>query len=352
MTSAATTSATSYKSAQAHYLSPKRRDPVKRLMEEPASRAVLTRAVTKLDLPAEAPLRVLDLGSGTGDGIHLLTATDDTNPPVIAGNRLDYVGLDGDADMVRTASSLHPSAAFIHADMRGELPDNDFDLYLSCGVPYSHLTPSETIDVLTGIFTRARTAQRRTAVIVDVLGRFSIEWTPQWQHHQWDYAMTFFHDAPERVQSPMTFYSCSDLTAVIAAAARAANVRPRHLDFTDRSVLVGRHTTTRTFNADIQPYRQLINDLAEGTPATPWRRLRFEPPTAKAPSAITQFFRDLSSRWNAQVDRAGAHLAPHQPVPGTQGPLLARTLLECERRAQQGLGAAHSLIATIVIDPA
>ncbi|MGN2638676.1 hypothetical protein ACTD5D_21385 [Nocardia takedensis] len=71
-----------------------------------------------------------------------------------------------------------------------------------------------------------------------------------------------------------------------------------------------------------------------------------------APTPITQFFGDLATRWNTPIDRIGAHLGPNQPVPPELAPGLARELFECERHTQQGLGTAHSLIATLVVDPA
>lgn len=59
----------------------------------------------------------------------------------------------------------------------------------------------------------------------------------------------------------------------------------------------------------------------------------------------------LSIQWNSQIDRAVTHQAWQEPVPTAQGPALARTLLNCEREMQQGLGVGHSLSATVIIDP-
>src|SRR5437016_8789151 len=65
----------SYRDARSHYLSPKRRDPVKTLMEEVVSHQVFADAVQRLALAPDQPLRVLDLGCGVGDGLNLLTQT-------------------------------------------------------------------------------------------------------------------------------------------------------------------------------------------------------------------------------------------------------------------------------------
>jgi hypothetical protein len=140
--------------------------------------------------------------------------------PVASGHRLEYVGLDADADMVETAAAIHdvPGTSFRTGDMRDELPAGPFDLYLSCGVPYSHLTPDEMVAVLSGIMARIIDAGRRAAIVVDVLGRYSIEWTPNWGASRWNYAMTFLEDTTERLEQPMTFYDQTALNAAISAA--------------------------------------------------------------------------------------------------------------------------------------
>jgi SAM-dependent methyltransferase len=225
---------------------------------------------------------VLDIGSGVGDGFDLLTETHGDLAPVAAAHRLDYVGLDGDPDMVETATALHsvPGATFRVGDMRDRLPDGNFDLYLSCGVPYSHLTTGEVTEVIANIMRRILHAGRRAAIIVDVLGRFSIEWMSNWHSPRWNYAMTFFEDTTERLEQQMTFFDRTSLGEAIAAAARSAGAQPAELNFTDRSILVGRHTATGAFNPSIPPYRTLINDLVRDPSRVSLRELYFEPPRA------------------------------------------------------------------------
>ncbi|MGH3780651.1 MAG: class I SAM-dependent methyltransferase [Pseudonocardiaceae bacterium] len=335
----------SYRGALAHYLSPRRRDPVKTLMEEMVSHKIFADAVRRLCLPADRPLRVLDIGSGAGDGLALLTELHGDLAPVAAGRQLDYVGLDVDPDMVETATALHPvpGATFRVGDIRDHLPEGDFDLYLSCGVPYSHLTPAELVEVLANIMRRILDARRRAAIIIDVLGRFSIEWTPNWHFTRWNYAMTFFEDTTERLEQYMTFFDRSSLSAAVAAAARKAGTRPAELEFTDRSILVGRHSATRAFNTSIPPYRILINDLARDSPTVSLRELYFEPPPAGAPPEILEFFRTFAGSWNEVLDQAAASS-------GERSRTLASALLRCETREQRGLGVGHSLAATVIID--
>jgi SAM-dependent methyltransferase len=335
----------SYQGALGHYLSPRRRDPVKTLMEEVVSHQIFASAVRRLRLPAGRPLRVLDIGSGVGDGFALLTEAHGDLAPVAAGRRLDYVGLDGDPDMVETATALHPvpGAAFRVGDMRDRLPEGDFDLYLSCGVPYSHLTAEEVTEVIANIMRRILDARRRAAIIIDVLGQFSIEWMRNWQFRRWNYAMTFFEDTTERLEQQMTFFDRTSLGEAVAAAARSTGAKPAELGFTDRSILVGRHTATRAFNSSIPPYRTLINDLARDPSSVSLPELYFEPPTAGAPPEILHFFQTLAGSWNELLDQAATGS-------GKRMRALASALLGCETREQRGLGVGHSLTATVIID--
>ncbi|HVR00293.1 MAG TPA: class I SAM-dependent methyltransferase [Mycobacterium sp.] len=334
----------SYQGALGHYLSPRRRDPVKTLMEEEVSHKIFASAVRRLRLPVGRPLRVLDIGSGVGDGFDLLTEAHGDLAPVAAAHRLDYVGLDGDPDMVETATALHsvPGATFRVGDMRDRLPDGDFDLYLSCGVPYSHLTTGEVTEVIANIMRRILDAGRRAAIIVDVLGRFSIEWMSNWHSPRWNYAMTFFEDTTERLEQQMTFFDRTSLGEAIAAAARSAGAQPAELNFTDRSILVGRHIATGAFNPLIPPYRTLINDLVRDPSSVSLRELYFEPPRAGAPPEILHFFRTLAGSWNEMLDQAANS--------GKGIRALASALLRCETQEQRGLGVGHSLTATVIID--
>jgi len=341
---------TTYSSATAHYLSPRRRDPVKVMLEELVTHATFANAVDALGLAPGAPLRVLDVGSGTGDGLALLTEPHGELPPVTAGRPLEYRGLDADPAMVETARSLHaaPGVAFEVGDVRDWRGDEPYDLYISCGVPYSHLTEDDLAAALTALLRGIARGGRRAALLVDVLGRYSMEWTPRWSRSAWDYAMSFFEDTAEHLEQPMTFYDRPALASVIAAASDASGVHPEAVTYTDRSVLVGRHTATRTFNPAVPPYRTLINDLVRASAPVRPRDLHFTPPTEGAPADILTFFSTWAQDWNALVNASGP---PDTPLPPEQGTTLATALLRHERHHQAGLGTAHSLTATVVVNP-
>lgn len=343
-----TTNRAQYREARAHYLSPKRRDPVKTLMEEVVSHRIFADAVRRLDLAPGQALRVLDLGSGAGDGLRLLTEAHGELSPIASAHPIEYVGLDADPDMVDIANTLHPGAgvSFQVGDMRDPLPDADFDLYLSCGVPYSHLAAEEVSAVLAGIVRRIVASRRRAAIIVDVLGRYSIEWAPNWHAQRWNYAMTFFEDTSERLEQPMTFFDRISLGEVIAEGTRQGGTQPADVGFTDRSVLVGRHTATKSFNPSIPPYRTLINELARGSSVSP-RDLYFDPPTSGAPEEVLRFFTTLATSWNGVLDLASSS---GRTAVIESAPALAAELLRCEAQEQRGLGVGHSLTATVIVD--
>lgn len=236
MTSARSGTVPLYANGVDHYRSPARRDPVKRVIEEPISHRVYDYAVRSLGKAPRDPLRVVDLGRGTGDGLSLITQTHLTAPPAVNECELNYLGVDLDPDMVTAARDIHREdhrAQFEVGDMRSCLPDEPVDLIMSCGVPYSHLTPNEIADVVTNTFTHVRDHHTRTVVVLDVLGRYSIEWPTWWSEERWPYAMTFFENDAPPIRDDMTHYATAELKALIAAAANAAGVQVSDATFTD-----------------------------------------------------------------------------------------------------------------------
>lgn len=342
--------APSYRGASAHYLSPARRDPVKVGSEEPVTRRVIANALAALHLRPGAPVAVLDVGSGTADGFALLTRPEPGAAPIVAEDRLRYVGLDVDPEMVATARDTvgSPSASFLLGDVRDALPDGAFDLYLSCGVPYSHLTRDELVAALGSVLTAVAARGRRAAVVVDVLGRYSVEWQPRWDTERWDYAMSFFAGGGEAISEPMTFYGRAELDATVDAALAGSGARLVSRTAVDRSVLVGRHTATGTFHPSVPRFRTLVNDLVRDPSRVDPDDLHFVPATEGAPVEVLDWLRGFADRWNGVLE-------PYRgvgPLPGPDAARLADALLALERSAGPGLGVGHSLTMTLVAEPA
>lgn len=338
----------SYAGASAHYTSPNRRDPVKRRWEEVLSCRILNEAVRLLGLPSSSPLRVLDVGAGTGDGLNLLRAA-------LAGDRpvpqIGYLGIDSDPEMVETANSLfqdEDSVTFVRHDIREQLDCAPFDMVMSTGAPYSHLTPDEFEKSMTSLFSLAPPGGR-CVFVVDVLGRYSIEWPRHWEETHWNYSMSFLSGTSKIISDDMSFYSRSDLWDRTLSAARKARVRPVTSAFFDRSIGVGRHTATRAFNSDIPPYRTLLNEAYTGVVASPLDSLRMIRPRGDAPAIVQNFFTSYCLAWNTTIDDCSLVEKELGASPQSRESLAER-LRALEHGVQRGLGVGHSLIEVLVVE--
>ncbi|NES76140.1 MULTISPECIES: class I SAM-dependent methyltransferase [Okeania] len=306
-----------------HYLSKSRRDGVKIEWEEPFSCSVFKRAIVLCNRKKGDKLKVLDVGSGTGDGYALLSQLlcDDF---AIAGNyELDYLGVDISSQMVETARNIyanHSNARFECADIRTSSLTEPFDIYLSCGVPYSHLTHKELHQALKMIATNVCQHRSRCAVVVDVLGRYSIEWTPQWQESRWNYSMSFFESEGDAEATWMSFYSHHDLQEIMQQAMDEVGCPVERFEFFDRSIMVGRHTSTGQFNPKLPQYRNLVNSLLDSSVETDLSQLLFSVELGSAPEHILDFFRKFSRWWNTLVSQAAALLGESLAVESVELP--------------------------------
>jgi SAM-dependent methyltransferase len=337
--------ATDYAGAVAHYTSPDRRDAVKRHWEEPLLRRLLDHVLTRVDVDGH-PLRILDVGCGGGSGLTLLDGTGHLQRSATA---IEYVGFDLDPNLLALARRDHgddPRARFLHGDVREGSPVGDVDVYLSTGVPYSHLTAGELEDVLLGFFAAAAGRHRPTALVVDVLGRWSTEWTSRWDQKRWSYRMSFFEGDGPPPSAPMRVYDGEELLALVARAAARAGADLDELVAVDRSLLVGRHSVTGEY-ADGPPYRTLVNRLWDPTVRVEPDELHVEVSDTPAPARIHSFYDEYALAWNGLVDRArAAGWGERDRV------ALAEHLRDLEPAAQRGLGAGHSLTALAVTRPA
>ncbi|MDJ0772649.1 MAG: class I SAM-dependent methyltransferase [Mastigocoleus sp. MO_167.B18] len=365
-----------------HYLSPSRRDAVKINWEEPFSCMVYRKAIEKTGYRSGDSLEVLDIGSGTGDGISLLTSQLMKESGLNLDDDIDYLGIDICQDMCETARSIHSHrnyVRFLQGDIRQSLPDESFKLYLSCGVPYSHLTPAELQIALQNIFENIRRHNTQSAVVIDVLGKYSIEWVSKWNLSRWDYRMNFFQSDGEADFTPMSFYSAQELNQLIHEAAAQANCKLSNIDFFDRSVMVGRHTSTGEFTPNLSRYRNLVNSLMDVDFTTDFEQLMFDVELGEAPAEIIDFFKTFRDWWNQLIREAAifcgetVHGGESTLPTDFQGltkelkesldnsqvenirasiiePILAKYLHNLEVSTQKGLGVGHTLMALVSID--
>ncbi len=372
-----------YKTAVNHYLSPKRKDSVKTKWENPFSLTVIKNAIKKLEEKySPKSLRVMDFGCGIGEGFVLVENA--LNSLELQTKELLYLGLDNSSEMVKVATQKwedKKNVSFQEVDIRFEIPDNPTEIYLSCGVPYSHLTEEETEDALGHIFRAIKKNKTQSLVVIDVLGRYSIEWVSQWEHSRWSYRMSFLADAQEQEDMMMSCYYAHDLKSMVDRASEQENCQIEDIEFFDRSVMVGRHTSTREYNSAIPPYREIINSLYECGRTTDFRELLFQSPSAQAPSAVKEFFNKFSHRWNQLVIEAAEFCGENLNIPNNNislpksvaglknelstlqesyceqnfrtdilEPTLAEYLHRLESTMQPGLGVGHTLIGIVYVD--
>lgn len=343
------TSDDAYAGAVDHYTSPSRRDWVKRRWEEPELIRVLERALRTI---RPAPIiDVLDVGCGTGVALELLRATPTLRSRTAPAVR--YLGVDLDAGLLAVAERRFGDAMtrFTRADITHGLPRTPHDLYLSTGVPYSHLTHDELLAVLTEALRGAAIHPRPTVLLIDVLGRYSLEWTTKWNRTRWDYRMSFFDTDQHTTSTPMSTYSGSDLDALVRTAAEAAGCDLASIELVDRSLVVGRHTATGEYTPGLRNYRQLINQLTDPDRLVALDDLRLgDLALPRAPGPVLRFFDRFVSRWDARIDRAAvaSRGRTDTEVAGTLQPALAADLNALELAEQPGLGVGHSLTATVV----
>jgi SAM-dependent methyltransferase len=364
-----------YADAVSHYTSNKRRDSVKRDWEEPFSVEIYRTAIASLGSPGN--LSVLDVGCGTGDGWSLISRAFEMIQGKDAASVMSYVGIDNSPEMLAQARMLHSSSSsmtFQEQDIRCGVPDDAFDIYLSCGVPYSHLSLAEMERAMTHILSAIRRNKARSAIIVDVLGRYSIEWPAMWGRIRWPYRMSFFlTDAPANPVD-MSVYSAGSLSRLLDRCSAESGVSLESKRFYDRSIAVGRHTSTREYNKSIAPIRSHINALySQESIDLAALHLPAVPTTGCV--GTNTFHRAFRSAWNENVSAAsellrGTSIAQvldqigHTPLvlrdqsfmSGQDAderavlPALADTLRRLEWTMQPGLGVGHSLIAVVVAD--
>ncbi|NJN76509.1 MAG: class I SAM-dependent methyltransferase, partial [Synechococcaceae cyanobacterium RL_1_2] len=285
-----------YKTAVNHYLSPKRQDPVKVQWENAFSSNLTQQVVTKLvqDLGLKE-ISVVDFGCGIGEGLTLLHQI--LGDLAITKDHIFYTGVDISPQMIATAEEKwadEPNAKFCLQDIREAVPNHPTQLYYSCGVPYSHLTPEEMLGVLINVFKVIKANQTESLILIDVLGRYSIEWITKWQESRWAYCMSFLAESAES-QTPMmmTCYYAPELQEMFEQAAALSGCEIASLEFHDRSLMVGRHSTTNEYNPHIPPYRYVVNDLYEPGRKTDLTKLLLNCPLPAAPGPVEAFLRNF-----------------------------------------------------------
>lgn len=343
-----------YVGAVDHYTSPQRRDAVKRLWEEPELVGVLNDALART---ANGTTRVLDVGCGTAVALQLLRQTATYRNDAV--RRLQYVGVDLDEKLLAVATdTIRPeregeTVTFSIRDIRDGAPDRPHDLLISTGVPFSHLTPDELSATLRRLFADVRDTRIPLVAVIDVLGRYSLEWTRMWPEERWSYRMSFFATDQDADATDMTTYDGDTLRNMITSSAAAAGVSARDITLTDRSIMVGRHTMTGEYTPGLPQWRAHMNALHDNQSPCDLAQLQCTLELPDAPPQVDAFFTSFLRRWNDTV-AAAQHTISRSAEPEAWRHVQAELfgeLLTLEHHAQPGLGVGHSLTAVVVVTP-
>ncbi len=377
-----------------------RYDPVKVRWEDKICQDHYRKMVKRL-IESGEKLRILDLGCGIGYGYHLISNILDKNVPIDVNNckLLDeddieyYVGLDINPDLMGIANDRYKDdekVTVLHRDfLRDKYPKRPFNIYFSSGVPFSHLNDDKFNSLLEKIFYHIKSFGTSAVLVVDVLGRYSIEWQPQWDEPSWHiYNMSFFSDGNEAEPVYMKFWG-EELNNFVIKAAQQAGVKAECFDTFDRSIFIGRHIDTGNFNPNTKKMRSMVNELFYPLQRAPLQEMFMNYTYEGSPEDIRRYYKRITYYWNYALATACSYLGIPTPdwfevdeaytIPEslksdlehlgqiTKGkeiyehtddfrtdifePSLGYLLRNIECNCSEGLGAAHTLISIFEVSP-
>ncbi len=229
-------------------------------------------------------LRFFDLGCGTGDGYFLLShlpkksRLSDHDTRLIPEELVEhYKGVDLSIDLLKQAETLfgrYDNVDFVKGDFSCGLPVEEdeppYDLYFTSYGTFSHCSDEELETLLVDI---ARHAHDGSIIVGDWLGRYSYEWQNLWVHdpaeqRYIDYKINYLYDIEDMDQVdvstfPMRLMTPQEVAVIVERAAEKADVHLEIMRFFDRSLFVGRHIETGTYNDNPQPMRSMVSSLFE-----------------------------------------------------------------------------------------
>lgn len=273
-------------------------------------------------------IRIVDLGCGAGQGYDLLTRISQNEQDLsLAHHRVleeqdieCYLGLDINPAMVEKGSELYADVPHVHfrqADLREGLPieqvgEEPYDLYFSSYASLSHLDRPHLQRLLAEI---ARHGRPGSLVVMDLLGRNSVEWPCYWAARSdaekfQDYTMNYLADPQVDGDEgavvehfPMRYWNGQEVRALGEEVTRRTGRGLQVVGLFDRSILVGRHVDTRQYNPRLKPLRRAVNRLHEDCMRTDLEELIIPDgswPTHPEP-AVDAFLNELARSWNALV---------------------------------------------------
>jgi SAM-dependent methyltransferase len=358
---------------------------------------------------ARRGLRVLDLGCGAGQGYELLTQIRDQDSSleelprhVVDSTDLEvYLGIDLSPAMVAQGRVNYRGAShvrFAEADLREDLgpatAERPFDVYFSSYGSLSHLSARHLEDRLVQV---VQHAEPGAVVLLDLLGRFSLEWPAYWHassepEKTRPYSMSYLFGEDERATGkvetfPLRFWSGREVRELCLRVSERARKPLQVAEMFDRSIFVGRHIDTGEYGSRLPPLRRLVNALYEQNVHTPLAQLEIGYQPSGDVGFLNESFSRFSRCWDTVVIFARQRLAGMRidlveldgwrDFPGALQmalltldrvidsvawidvgdvraniiePQLAYVLLRMIHRLQGGEGCGHGLVAMLTVD--
>ncbi|HAC62294.1 MAG TPA: class I SAM-dependent methyltransferase [Cyanothece sp. UBA12306] len=320
-------------------------DNVRTYWEDQLTRIVLRpflKNLTENKRSQEQGVRIVDLGCGAGQGYDILTKIDyrDLDLGLQHKRVLPYedislfLGLDISQAMVEKGKSLFGEQAkvqFQEADLSqglGEIKNTEsaFDLYFSSYGSLSHLARKDLVTLLEDV---CHHGNNGSLVVMDLIGRYSIEWPDFWhaqseEEKVREYNMGYLYSESVRkttdIESfPLRFWTGEEVRELAQEITTKTGVKLEVVKLVDRSILVGRHTDTRSFNPQLKPTRRLINCLHEDYMRTNLDELILDASIFPEHRFITPLLKDLIKSWNILIEFTQHRLTHNFSLPDVTG---------------------------------
>lgn len=226
-------------------------------------------------------LRILELGSGGGNGIELLTQIPTQNPKskiafVMDFKNIDnYTGLEFTPDALTISRQKYTKKKNIHFEYcnpeeglpASVLKLSPFDLYFSSYGSLSHFDTEHFKKLIIQIIKHAGNG---SVIVFEVNGKFSPSWPKYWKEPRLSlpYTMSYLNSGniskdKKNLWLNQTFWRVDDIKKMLIDAGKESNSDMNILFFMDRSIFVGRHIDTGIFSTKPLNIRYQVNRLLD-----------------------------------------------------------------------------------------
>lgn len=244
---------------------------------------LMARPFLETFITEERKLRILDLGSGSGESFELLTHIPPANSSesihrdfIIKPSEIEkYLGIDISPSMISQGRSNYRdfgNVSFEYGNLEDGLPvvalqEKPFNLYLSTFGSFSHLEPELLKKLSVQIF---RHAANGSIYLFDTHGKYSPSWPKYWaeKKHVLPYTMAYLIPGDKRAAEKIDWFNVcywdpADLKNTLEKAANEAGCSINVLNMLDRSIFVGRHMDTGLLSTKPLPIRYQVNRLLD-----------------------------------------------------------------------------------------